>query len=213
MAKTKPAPAAEPALPDIGAEPGVAAARAKRDELRADLDRVRAELAAIGDAAAGPAPDPVEVEARRRVGDPSAAADGDRIVKAARAVELRQEERILARAVAMASEACDRVERQTAAALTPTAVATAFAPKVRAAGLAYLAAVAAVDAVREEVGRLAAAGFTAGLVSPFGWDTFPLTADPGNGLPEMVKSLVAAGAVTREEVAESLPVLASRGHI
>lgn len=204
--------AAEVALPDIGADPGVATARRKRDELRADLGGVRAELASLGEAGTGPAPDPIEVEARKLAGDPSASADTERIVKAARGAELRHKVKVLELAVKLASDACDTAERQAAAALTPTAIATAFAPKVRAAALAYIAAVVAVDATQAEYRRLRSAGFTSGLSSPF-QRSLPLTTEFGNGLPDVLKSLITAGVVTREEVVESLPVLATRGHI
>lgn len=211
--KTTNPPAAEPALPDLGAEPDVAAARAKRDELRADLAAVRGELATLdADARRYRVPakiSPAEVEARRIAGDAETAAVYERL---SRRPELRDREAALARAAQIAGEACDAIERRTAARLAPAAIAAVYAPKARAAALAYLAAIAAVEAANDEYRRVYKLGFSAGLRSPF-HRPLPLTTEFGNGLPKVLASLVADGHLTRDEVAAALPVLVARNAI
>lgn len=77
----------ETAIPNLADAPAVFSARAKRDELAAELRSVQAELARSGKA------DPVEAEARRILGDDHAAEDAERIA------ELRKREPALRRAV------------------------------------------------------------------------------------------------------------------
>lgn len=195
--------ATEQTIPDLGTVPEVAAACKKRDELQADAGRVKKEIASL-EANALTRPngreisDTVEIEARRLAGDPSMSQAAERL---ARLQELRKQDKVLTRAVAISQETLQEAERRAAASLSPEAIAATYSPKVRAAAMAYVKFVGSAIEVSHEYQRLHNAGFYSGLSNPF-QATMPTNNAYGSGLPNAIKRLIDAGALTAEEAGD-----------
>lgn len=155
-----PAPSA-PELPDPAAHPKVVALRTRRQELADERDAARAaRVAAELDLGAGPGADDTDLEARL-------VARGDDPAPVARLRELRRNEKVLAKAIALVDAELTAAAAAAVAELTPAVREAVFLPAARRASAAWLAAATEVEAFRVLVEDIRGRGLGNGAHSNF----------------------------------------------